>query len=76
MALNLSLPKTQLLVRTMPDGQGRVVPLVTDTNGVPLPMQRRVSLNYDHEGLAEVTVTFAVDGEDVQLLADHLEVSQ
>jgi hypothetical protein len=73
MSLHLSMPRPRLLVRMIADDTGRTVPLLTDADGVPMPMQRRVSLAYDHEGRAEVTVTFAVDGDDIQLVPDRFE---
>lgn len=70
---HLSLPQTQLLVRMTRDYQGQVVPQLADAAGVPLPMQRKVSMAYTHDGLAEVTVTFGVDGDQIRLLPDCQE---
>lgn len=66
----LGLPRTQLLVRMITVSDGQVVPLLTDAEGFPLPLQRQVSMAYDSDGRAEITVTFAVDGEAIQLLPD------
>jgi len=76
MALNLSVPRTRLLVRTMTDGRGRTVPTLADADGAPLPMQRRVQLDYDAEGNAEITVTFFIDGDYIRQVPDRFRAGE
>lgn len=71
MALNLSLPRTRLLVRMVETEIG-VKPMLADAEGNILPMQIRSSIEASHDGLTEVTITFGVDEDMVRVVPDRL----
>lgn len=52
MALSLSVPRPRLLVRTITGEDGRPIPLLADSSGTPLRMQREVCLSHQLEGAA------------------------
>lgn len=57
---------TKLIVRTIQTPTGRKV-MLCDEQGAALPMQRETIVTCGIEQIDSITVTFAIDGDKVQL---------
>lgn len=59
---------TKLIIRTLQTPTGPKV-MLCDERGAPLPMQRETIVNCGIDQVDSISVTFAIDGEEVRLEA-------